>query len=53
MEYAAVLLNSFEVVANGKTSYERNKGKKATTMGIDIGEAILWRRNKSGVPSGS
>jgi len=48
VEYAAVLLNRFEVGADGKTSYERNKGKKATTMGIEIGEAVLWRRKRIG-----
>ena len=48
MEYAAVLINRFEVGADGKTSYERNKGKKATTLGIEIGEAVLWRRKKVG-----
>ena len=48
VEYAAVLLNRFEVGADGKTSYESNKGKKATTLGIEIGEAILWRRKKIG-----
>ena len=48
VEYAAVLLNRFEVGADGKTNYERNKGKKATTLGLELGEAVLWRRKKIG-----
>ena len=48
IEYAGVLLNRFEVGVDGRTAYERNKGKKATTLGISIGEAVLWRRKKVG-----
>ena len=44
VEYAGVLLNRFEVGVDGRTAYERNKGKKATTLGRGIGEAVLWRR---------
>ena len=47
VEYAGVLLNGFEVGVDGRTAYERNEGKKATTLGIGIGEA-LWRRKKVG-----
>ena len=43
-EYAALLLNRFEVGRDGKTSYERSKGKKANALGLDLGEAVLWRR---------
>ena len=52
VEYVAILLNRFEVSADGKTSYERNKGKKAQTFGIEFGEAILWRRKKTGTALG-
>ena len=31
-----------EVGVDGRNAYERNKGKKATTLGIGIGEAVLW-----------
>ena len=48
VEYAGVLLNGFEVGVDGRTAYERNEGKKATTLGIGIGEAVLWRRKKVG-----
>ena len=48
IEYCGVLLNRFEVSADGKTAYERSKGKKAMTLGLEIGEAVLWRRKKIG-----
>ena len=48
IEYAAVLLNRFEVGRDGRTSYERMKGKQAKTMGMEFGEAILWKRKPSG-----
>ena len=48
VEYAAVLLNRFESGRDGKTAYERNKGKKATTLGIEIGESIFLRRKRIG-----
>ena len=40
-----VLLNRFEVCVDGRTAYVRNRGKKATTLGIGIHEA---RRKKVG-----
>ena len=48
VEYAASLLNRFEVGHDGKTSYERCKGKKAKTLGIEFGEAVFWKRKLSG-----
>jgi hypothetical protein len=47
-EYAGYLLNRQEVGHDGKTSYERSKGKKAKTFGIDFFEAVLWKRKPSG-----
>ena len=47
-EYAAVMLNRFEVGHDGKTAYERNKGKKAKVWGMEFGEAILWKRRPVG-----
>lgn len=47
-EYAGFLLNRFEVSHDGKTSYERSKGKVAKTLGIEFGEAILWKRKPVG-----
>ena len=48
MEYAAHLLNRFEVGHDGKSSYERCKGKKARSAGIEVGEGVLWRRKLVG-----
>ena len=48
VEYAALALNRFEVGKDGRTAYERCKGKKAKTMGIEFGEAILWKRKPDG-----
>ena len=42
-EYAAYLLNRREIGADGKTAYERNKGKKATVLGIEFGEKLLYK----------
>ena len=48
VEYAAFLLNRFEVGRDGMTSYERCKGKKANTLGIEFGEAVHWKRKLQG-----
>ena len=48
VEYASFLLNRFEVSADGKTAYERNKGKRAKVMGLEFGELLLWKRKPSG-----
>ena len=44
VEFAAYLLNRFEVGTDGKTAYERSKGKKARSPGIQFGEGILWEK---------
>ena len=46
-EYAAYLLNRMEVGKDGKTSYERCKGKAATVIGLEFGEKVLWRKKKA------
>jgi len=48
IEYSAFLLNRFEVGHDGMTAIERCKGKKAKTIGIEMGEAIFWKRKLSG-----
>ena len=35
-------------VTTGRTAYERNKGKKAKVLGMEFGEAILWKRRPVG-----
>ncbi|MGB2167266.1 MAG: hypothetical protein ACPH3M_08550, partial [Candidatus Puniceispirillales bacterium] len=52
VEHAAVLLNRFEVGHDGKTALERNKGKKAKFLGIEFGEAILWKRAGAAAAAG-
>ena len=44
-EYASYLLNRFEVGKDGKTAYERCKGKKAKVLGLEFGEGILWKED--------
>ena len=44
VEYAAVLLNRYEVGHDGKTAYERLRGKRPNVLGLEFGEQILWRR---------
>jgi hypothetical protein len=48
VEYAGHLLNRFEVSQDGKTAYERLKGKSARTLGIELGESVLWKRRPVG-----
>ena len=45
-EYAAYVLNRLEVGRDGKTAYERARGKKATVVGLEFGEKLLWRKKK-------
>ncbi len=40
VEYAAFLLNRFEVGHDGKTTYERLKGTRMARQGIEFGEAV-------------
>ena len=42
-EYAAYLINRLEVGKDGKTAYERCRGKRATVLAIEFGEKLLWR----------
>ena len=45
-EYTAYVLNRLEVGKDGKTPYERARGKRATVVGLEFGEKLLWRRRK-------
>ena len=42
-EYSMYVLNRLEVGKDGKTAYERCKGKKAKVLGFEFGEKILWK----------
>ena len=44
LEYASYLVNRLEIGKDGKTAYERAKGKKATVLGIEFGEKVMWKR---------
>jgi len=43
-EYAAYLSNRLEVGKDGKTAYERSRGKKPTVLGVEFGEKLLWMK---------
>ena len=45
VEYAATIVNKGQVGADGKTAYERLKGKPAHLSGLEFGEKILWKSN--------
>ena len=46
-EYSAYVLNRLEVGKDGKTAYERVRGKKATVVGLEFGEKVLWRKKRA------
>ena len=43
-EYAGWLVNRGEVGHDGKTPYERSKGKRGKIPGMEFGEGVLWKR---------
>ena len=47
-EYAAYLLNKLEVGKDGKTAWERSRGKKGVVMAVEFGERVLWRVKPAG-----
>ena len=49
-EYCAFLLNRFEVSADGKTAYERMKGKKAKQQGLEFAEGVLFKKKRVNQP---
>ena len=49
-EHAGFLLTRFEVGRDGKTAYERLKGKSAKVQGMAFAEGILWKRKRAGGP---
>ena len=51
-EHAGFLLTRFEVGRDGKTAYERLKGKSAKVQGMSFAEGILWKRKRKGGPLG-
>ena len=51
-EYASLLLTRMEVSTDGKTAYERSRGKVAKMPGLEFGEGVLWKRRREGGPLG-
>ena len=41
--YCFFLLNRLKVGKDGRTAYERCKGKKATVLGLEFGEKVLYK----------
>jgi hypothetical protein len=48
VEFAAVLVNRYEVGRDGKTPYERLRGKDSKILGLEFGERLHFRRGRSG-----
>ncbi len=42
-EYGVYLLKRRDVRFDGKTAYERNKGKRATVRGLEFGEKLIYK----------
>ena len=47
-EYAGHMMNRLEVSADGKTAYERCKGKTGEVLGFEFGEKVLWKYSQGG-----
>ena len=52
VEFAAVLVNRYEVGHDGKTSYERLRGKSSKLLGLEFGELLNFRRTRRPVQDG-
>ena len=47
VEFAGVLINRYEVGKDGRTPYERSRGKKSKLLGLEFGEKLNFRRNRA------
>ena len=52
VEYAGWLITRCEVGKDGRTPYERMKGKKGRIQGMEFGEGVWWKRRREGGPLG-
>ena len=43
VKYAGAVLNRCEVGHDGRTAYERLKGKKVRIPGLEFAEGVLWK----------
>jgi len=48
VEFASVLINRYEVGHDGKTGYERTRGKTSKMLGLEFGEKVFFRRQPIG-----
>jgi hypothetical protein len=48
VEFSAVVLNRLEVGHDGKTSYQRLKGKRVAMPGVEFGESVIWKPDSRG-----
>ncbi len=46
VEFAAVLVNRYEVGHDGKTPYERLRGRSSKLLGLEFGEMVNFRRTR-------
>ena len=44
-EFVSYMMNRLEVAADGKTPYERVKGKRVEVLGLEFGEKVLWKHH--------
>ena len=42
-DYTGYMMNRMEVARDGKTPYERVKGKRAEVIGLEFGEKVMWK----------
>ena len=42
-EYVCYLLNRLHEGSDGKTPYERSRGKRASILGLEFGERVLFK----------
>jgi hypothetical protein len=47
VEFAGVLVNRYEVGKDGRTPYERSRGKKSKLLGLEFGEKLNFRRTRA------
>ena len=47
-EHASYLMNRLEVGRDGKTAYERIRGKRASVLGLEFGEKVLFMKKEKG-----
>ena len=52
VEMVGWMMSRADVGADGKTGYERCKGRRAKLPGMEFGEAVLWKRRREGGPLG-